>query len=155
MSKGLTLLEVLISLLITGVIVSVALNQTIVHYKLANNVQTDTEMNYSVLRAGQVLDLAVKTAETVKWNGSSLSVSYKLEGKQFSDTWYLADKDFDGQSDLYREHLSVPNPVVTGLTAFNCTEISRGFWKVSLQAGSRKKAIIWERKIRQKCPGKQ
>ncbi len=147
---GLTLLEVLLSLVITGIIASIVLTFYISQYRLVNQVMTKTELNYSLLRAGQVLTSAVKIGEKVEWTGKVLRISYYQGEKAFLDTYYLADKDLDGISDLYREHLAVPNPVASGVTFFNCIELNKGFWEISLRAGEGVDEVYWERKVKQK-----
>jgi hypothetical protein len=147
---GLTLLEVLLSLIITGIVMSVVLNFYISHYRLVKHVMSKTELNYSLLRAGQVLTSAVKIGEKVEWTGKVLKITYKQGEKEFCDSYYLADKNFDEISDLYREHLAVPNPVVTGVTFFNCIELDQGFWEISLRAGEGVDEVYWKRKVKQK-----
>ncbi len=148
---GLSLLEVLVSLLISGIIAGFVLSQAINQYRLANSILAESEMNYALLRAGQVLALAVQEGEKIVWKNDTLIITYGLNRKQVSDSYYLADKDFDGNYDLYREHLAVPNPVATGLTAFSCKQINQGLWEISLKAGCKEKETGWERIVKQKC----
>ncbi|HHV63646.1 MAG TPA: prepilin-type cleavage/methylation domain-containing protein [Peptococcaceae bacterium] len=147
---GLTLLEVLLSLVLTGVIAGIVLLFFINHYQLANELKLKSEREYALLRAGQVLASAVQGAERITWNNGVLTVSYRQEEQMIEDKYYLADKDWNGILDLYREHLTVPNPVASGLNAFNCFELQKGLWRISLQAGEGKEAVYWERIIKQK-----
>lgn len=147
---GLTLMEVLLSLVITGIMVSVILTLYIKQYRLASQFMLKTELNYALLRAGQVLTSAVKAGEKVEWSGQVLRISYHQGDKRFVDTFYLADKDSNGIVDLYRVHQAVPNPVASGLTEFSCNEIQKGLWGINLRAGEGEKEISWERKVRQK-----
>lgn len=152
---GLTLLEVLLSLVITGVIAAVVLTFSSAHYRLASQVKAKSELDYALFRAGQVLTAAVSSGEKVKWTGKVLSVTSRQEGKIVVDTYYLADKDLDGIPDLYRERLGVPNPIASRLTAFTCTELKRGLWKISLRAGEKGTGVDWERIVRQRVCAEQ
>lgn len=147
---GITLLEVMLSLVITGIIVSIVLTIYISQYRLNLDVAEGSERDYSLLRAGQVIGTAIMTSEKVVWTGKELYVTYHQEGKVIKDSYYLADKDHDGINDLYREHLAVPNPVVSGLTVFNCLEVNKGLWLISISAVNHENKSTWERKVRQR-----
>jgi hypothetical protein len=134
-----------------GVIVAGVLSLTINQYRLSVETSARAEMNYSLLRAGQVLAAAVKTAEKVEWQASNLTVTYLTSEGLEKDQFYLADKDKDGQQDLYREHRNIPNPVATFLTEFNCEELKPGLWEIKLQAQIKEQELLWERRVRQKC----
>lgn len=147
---GLTLLEVLISLIITSIIVGTALLFFTSHYRLIQGIRIDCDLGYSLLRSGQVLSSVISSANEVTWTGKNLGVSYEYEGQLITDTYYLADKDYNGILDLYREHMNVPNPIAAGLTGFTCTELSKGVWQVKLRAADKGKEVCWERIIRQR-----
>lgn len=147
--RGITLLEVLISLVITGVIVSVVLTFYISQYRLNGEVMVGAEWNYSLVRSGQVLASAIRSGEVVEWTDKGLQITYHSEGRVIKDIYYLADKDFDGTVDLYREHLAVPNPIASGLKAFSVTEIKKGLWLINLEATDGKNKASWVRKVRQ------
>ncbi|NLO98396.1 MAG: prepilin-type N-terminal cleavage/methylation domain-containing protein [Peptococcaceae bacterium] len=151
--RGLTLLEILLSLLILGVIAGIILHTFIGQYRLVRHVSLRSEINYSLLRAGVVLTSAVNLGQKVVWQNNALIVTYWKGRYKYTDSYYLADKNFDGKIDLYCEHLGVPNPVVTGLTGFYCQEVGPGLWKISLEADCGMQKARWERIIRQKCPG--
>jgi len=146
---GLTLLEVLVSLAITAVITVLVLDQATAHFRLTKNVQEDSEACFALLRAGEVLASAVKNSEKVDWNGYALTVVYVLEQKRFTDLYYVSDKDFDGCKDLYREHLGVPNPVVSGITGLHCAESGENLWQIRIEAAQGQKVKVWDRKVRQ------
>ncbi|NLP43688.1 MAG: prepilin-type N-terminal cleavage/methylation domain-containing protein [Peptococcaceae bacterium] len=148
-ASGMTLLEVLISLVIIGVIVSVIFTFYLSHYRLNQSIISEMELDYSLVRAGQVLAAAVRSAEDIYWDGKNLEVTYCYKGELITDSFYLADKDKNGIQDLYREHLAVPNPVASGLTFFEAKEIKRGLWQLSLGAEDSKKDLKWTRKVRQ------
>ncbi|NLI91855.1 MAG: type II secretion system protein [Peptococcaceae bacterium] len=147
---GMTLLEVLLSLVITGIIVSIILPLYTNQYRLSKEIACKAETDFTLLRAGQVLTSAVQEGIHVEWKGEKLFVTFQQSGKTIVDSFYLADKDRDGILDLYREHLGVPNPVVSGLKGFNCSVISDKLWRISLLAVQEGKEVSWERKVRQR-----
>lgn len=144
------MLEVLLSIVITGVLVGTVLTLYIQNYRLAEDLMIKTEIDYALLRAGQVLTSAVQAGEEVEWTGNTLKVTDIRDDMTVVDLYYLADKDGDGIVDLYREHLSVPNPVISGLLEFSCREISEKLWEIRIRAGQRGKESCWERTVRQK-----
>jgi len=146
---GVTLIEVLISLVIIGVIASVVLSFYLGQYRLNQNIISETELDYSLVRAGQVLAAAIRSAEGIRWDGKNLEITYCYNGEKITDIFYLADKDKNGIQDLYREHLTVPNPVASGLTVFKVKELKKGFWQISLEAEDSKKKRKGTRKVRQ------
>lgn len=148
---GLTLLEVLLSLVITGVLVSLVLNLYISQYRQIQVSKGHTETDYALLRAGQVLVTAIKSGNPVQWDPRKqrLTVSYEFQGLLVKDSYYLADKDYDGVLDLYREHLSAVNPVVSGLRRFEVIQSAPGLWTIHLEAGEGQQVVRWSRKVRQ------
>jgi len=149
-AEGLTLLEVLLSLVIAGIVVGMVLTLYMQNYRLAEDLMIKTEIDYALLRAGQVLTSAVQAGEKVEWTGDVLKVTDVQDDKTVVDLYYLADKDADGIVDLYREHLSVPNPVISGLLEFSCREINEKLWEIRIRAGQRGRESSWERTVRQK-----
>ncbi|NLL52237.1 MAG: type II secretion system protein [Peptococcaceae bacterium] len=149
--KGLTLLEIILSLVILGIIAGIVLQFFVSQYRLVQNVAASSEINYSLLRAGEVLTSAVNVSERVVWQNNTLIVTYKTVQNKYTDYYYLADKDFDGKLDLYREHLGVPNPIASALINFDCREVSPGLWAIKLEACYGKQNAEWERYVRQKC----
>ncbi|KUO58793.1 MAG: hypothetical protein APF84_10290 [Gracilibacter sp. BRH_c7a] len=148
--KGITLLEVLLSLIIIGLIVDLVLNLYLDQYRLLSEVKQKAELRFVVFRAGQVLTSAVTKAEKVTWvNGDTLLVEYQGE-YQLTDSYYLDDKDRDGNMDLYRHHLGVSNPVVTGVTEINVLEVRKGLWEIHLQASHGSLKCDWYKKVRQR-----
>lgn len=143
-------MEVLVALSMTAAIAGLVLTVYSSHYRLAKNVLLATELNYSLLRSGQVVASAVRTADTVQWDGKILKVSSTVSGKAEVDSYYLADKNHDGQIDLYRERQAVPTPIATGLTGFTCAVAGTGLWKINLTAGENTQTISWERVVKQK-----
>ena len=149
--RGITLLEVLLSLVITGIIVNMVLSLYLDQYRLITEVRQKAELRFAVFKADQVLTSAITKAEKVSWvNGDTLLTRY-LQGEYLiTDYYYLDDKDGDGKQDLYRRHLGVSNPIVTGLTEMNLLEVMEGLWQIDLKAsfGSQESESI--KKVRQR-----
>ncbi|RJE48367.1 MULTISPECIES: prepilin-type N-terminal cleavage/methylation domain-containing protein [unclassified Dehalobacter] len=146
--KGFTLLEVLVSLVITGIVAAMVLQLYISQYRMAKELMADADLSFAAVRAGQVVTAAVSTAESVVWTGKVLRISYLENGKAVTDSYYLADKDFNGVPDLYREHLGVPNPVASKICEFQCTGVMDGLWQISLTAAQAEKTVYWQRTVR-------
>jgi prepilin-type N-terminal cleavage/methylation domain-containing protein len=147
---GMTLLEVLVSLVIIGIIIEMVLPFWLEQIHLAEAVAVKTEQDFMFLRAGQVLTSAVREGEVVTWTNDRLCVTHHDKQQIVVDSYYLADKDLDGIQDLYRERLGVPNPVASGLKKFTCAQIEGNLWLITLKAGQGAKEVSWERKIRQR-----
>jgi len=148
--QGLTLLEVLLSLIMASVIVAMVLNLYLPQYRLLKETMIKAEVQFSLLRAGQVLTAAISTAHTVNWNANTLEITSVREGTATKDYFYLADKDHNGIVDLYREHLGVPNPIVSGLQEIKAVQNEKGLWTVTVIAGSSSEAHILQKKVRQR-----
>ncbi len=148
--QGLTLLEVLLSLMITGVIVVMVFSIYLPQYRLLNETTSKAEAQFVLLKAGQVLASALSTADTITWTGSTLRVTARHAGKVNNDSYYLADKDHNGKLDLYRERLGVPTPIVTGLKEFHAVQNHNGLWTITVTADSNIKTHKLEKKVRQR-----
>lgn len=150
-NKGITLLEVLLSLVITGIIVNMVLSLYLDQYRLISEVRQKAELRYTVFKAGQVLTSAITKAEKVSWiNGDTLVTKYLQGDYLITDSYYLDDKDADGNSDLYRKHFGVSNPIVTGLTEISVLEERRGLWEIRLIASKGSQRSEWVKKVRQR-----
>ncbi len=149
--KGITLLEVLLSLIITVIIVNMVLSLYLDQYRLISEVRQKAELRYAVFKAGQVLTSAITKAEELSWiNGDTLVTKY-LQGEYLiTDYYYLDDKDADGNLDLYRKHFGVSNPIATGLTEISVLEERKGLWEIRLIASKGSQRSEWVKKVRQR-----
>lgn len=151
---GITILEVLLSLVMIAMIVSLVLRLYLDQYRLTSEVMQKAEVRFSIFRAGQVLTSAVINAEKVEWlNGDTLLIQYGVEDQLIVDYFYLEDKNADGKLDLYRKHLHVSNPIATGLTEMKCIEVKKGLWEIHLRASQGNQEIQWVKKVRQRYAG--
>lgn len=148
---GITLLEVLLSLIIIGIIVNLVLSLYLDQYRLLAEVRQKAELRYAVFKAGQVLTSAVTKAEKVSCvNGDTLLTEYLQGERPIMESYYLDDKDGDGNKDLYRKHLGVSNPIVSGLTEMSLREVKGGLWEIHLKASQGNEESEWIKKVRQR-----
>ena len=149
--KGITLLEILLGLVIAGIMISLILRLYIEQYALTSEVMLKAESRFAVFRGGQVLTSALTKAEKAAWvNGRALKVVYSQGDVLITDYFYLDDKDADGRIDLYRQHLGVSNPIVTGISVMKVMEYGDGLWEIELEAGKGSQASVWGSKVRQR-----
>lgn len=144
-----TLLEVLVSLLIAGILAAIVLRMYISQYGSAKNVLLQSDITFSLVRAGEVLTAAVTSADNVEWTGSELLITNNQNGVTITDSYYIADKDLNGITDLYREHLNVPSPIASRLTKLNCRNIQDELWEIIIIAEEGQTTLCWERTMRQ------
>lgn len=150
--SGFTLWEVLLALALSGLLLSLSLRLINEQWRIGRELKAQLEVQYAVLVAGQEVSKAIQSAYSVEWvSPGTLRVSPWTEtGSGTLDLYYLADKDRDGISDLYREHLNVPNPIVSHVTGFSCMEVEPGLWQISLQARLGTEQAVWQNKVRQR-----
>ncbi len=149
--RGITLLEVLLSLVITGIIVNMVLSLYLDQYRLLTEVRQKAELRFAVFKANQVLTSAITKSEEISWiNGHTLLTRY-LQGEYLiTDYYYLDDKDGDGTQDLYRRHLGISNPIVTGLTEMSVQEVVKALWQIDLKASFGSQECESTKKVRQR-----
>ncbi|UWG95733.1 type II secretion system GspH family protein [Dehalobacter sp. DCM] len=148
--SGLTLLEVLVSLVMAGIIAAVILKLFISQYRTAKDILFRSDMTFSLIRAGQIMAAAVASADSILWTGGKLIITDTEAGMKVTDSYYIADKDNNGVPDLYREHGNVPTPVASGVTQLDCRMSRNHLWEISITAGVGESAQCWQRKVRQK-----
>ena len=149
--KGIAILEVLLSLVITAIIVSLVLRLYIDQYRLTSEVIQKAELRFAVFKAGQVLSSAITKAQKVEWiNGDTLRVEYAQGEQLIADSFYLDDKNFNEELVLYRKHFGVSNPIVNGLTEMDCIQVGKGLWEIHLKASRGSQESEWSKKVRQR-----
>ncbi|ADY56226.1 hypothetical protein Sgly_1930 [Syntrophobotulus glycolicus DSM 8271] len=137
--KGLTLIEVITSLLIISILASLALGIYIGKYKAFFELKNGLEKKYALFRGAQVIKESIRTAEKIEWSERGVLKIYQADqnpsipiDQVIPDKFYIDDKDHDGRTDLYKEHLGVSNPVATGLGRIACKEVGLELWEVRL-----------------------
>lgn len=148
---GFTLTEVLVALLVTGILLAVSLRFFTEQWRVGQTLKDRNEAHYAVMNAGRTVLDAIREGKTVQWN-SSTSVLTVLPRNQVTnpDQYSIGDKDYDGVKDLYRTHLGVPNPVVSGMLSWNCSKGEMGLWTITLKAKVGGQTVEWQGSVRQR-----
>jgi len=153
--RGLTLLEVLLALLITGILLMTSLRIMTDQWRRARVLKNHLEAHYSVMTTGKTVSDAIRMAKTVEWieNPGILRVlpmpSY-VNPSPSLDTYFLDDLDGDGTKDLYWGHLNVSQPLASYVTKWKCTEVEEGLWKIFLEASLEGQIATWQGGIRRR-----
>ena len=134
-SKGFSLLETLLALTVSGVLLASTLPLFTGVWRSYYEDKHRLEIRYSLLAAGRMVADAIRSAKTVELlaPGKLKVVYWDNNGQLTTDYYYVADKDYDGIKDLYREHV-VPNPVASWIVNFACEEKEPGLWQIKLEA---------------------
>lgn len=143
-SDGFTLIEVVASLLIISVMASLGLSIYMGKYRSFFETKKELEQGYALYRGLQAISEAIRSAENIEWLEIGVLIIYQMDedtpagnaGQVMPDKFYIDDKDHDGKTDLYKEHLGVPSPIATGLGQIRCKEESPGLWEVKLSLSS-------------------
>ena len=154
--SGLTLLEVLFALLITGMFLIMAMGFFTDQWRGARSLKHHLEAHYFVMTAGKTVSDAIRTAETVEWVPESrilkvLPLPNSANLAPSLDTYFVGDLDYNGTKDLYWRHKNVSQPVSSYITGWNCVEVEPGLWEIFMQASMEGQTIIWESIIRQRA----
>lgn len=148
-----TLMEVLFALIISGIFLSLALRLLTTQWRSAIETKRQMELQYCVMVGGRTVVDAIRSAKRVEMNDGVLKVeAWDAKGVIYKDSYYIADKDYDGIKDLYCEHENVPNPVVSRINNFSCEEAEPGLWYVRLQAVWGKQKATWETAVHRRTP---
>lgn len=153
-AKGFSLLEVLLALTIGGVLLASTLPLFTGVWRSYLEDKRRLELQYSLVAAGRTVADAVRTAKTVERQsaGRIKVVYWDNDGQLMTDYYYVADKDYDGIKDLYREHV-VPNPVASRISTLACDEVEPGLWQIRLEAAWGGQTRKWEIMIRRRTQG--
>ena len=151
-NKGFTLLEVLFALLISCSLLVLSLRLLTDQWRAAKEIKDRQEIQYALLTAGETVSTAIRSAQTIQFTtpGVLQILPWPDAGDFTTDLYYIADKDYDGIPDLYCEHLGVPNPVASRITALQCTEVEPGLWQVTFQARMNQQQATWQGLIRRR-----
>lgn len=149
--RGFSLLEVLLALSISGVLLASALTLITGVWRSYPEDKHRLELRYSLLAAGRMVADAIRTAKTVELQskGRIKVVYWDNYGQLTTDYYYVADKDYDGITDLYREHV-VPNPVASWISDFACDEVEPGLWRIKLEAAWGGQTQSWQVTVRRR-----
>lgn len=153
---GLTLLEVLFALLITGIFLILAMGFFTDQWRGARSLKNHLEAHYFVMTAGKTVSDVIRTAETVEWAAASgvlkvLPLPNDANLIPSLDTYFVSDLDYDGTKDLYWKHVNISQPVASHITGWKCMEVEPGLWEIFLQASVEGQTVIWRSMIRQRA----
>ncbi|HWQ89274.1 MAG TPA: type II secretion system protein [Desulfitobacteriaceae bacterium] len=151
-SRGFTLLEVLTALVISCSILVLALGLLSDQWQGSREIEDRQEIQYALLNAGESISAAVRSAQAVHCiaPGALAITPWPEAGYTQADLYYIDDKDHDGITDLYCEHLNVPNPVASRITALICTEVEPDLWQITFRAEMNHQQAIWQSLIRRR-----
>jgi prepilin-type N-terminal cleavage/methylation domain-containing protein len=149
---GFTLMEVLVALLISCSILILSLRLLTDQWRRSQEMKAWQEIQYALLIAGETVSNAVRSAQTVECTvpGVLKILPWPVAGYTKADVFYIDDKDHDGITDLYCEHLNVPNPVASRITNLQCTEVEPDLWQITFQAKMNQQQAVWQSLIRRR-----
>lgn len=155
-NAGLTLLEVLFALIITGIFLIMALRFFTDQWRGARSLKNHLEAHYFVMTAGKTVSDVLRTAQTVEWvpDPGVLKVLPLPDDANLVpslDTYFVGDLDHDQTRDLYWRHLGASQPVASYVTGWECREVEPGLWEIFLQASVEEQTVIWQSMIRQRA----
>ena len=153
--RGLTLLEVLFALLITGIVMVTTLRLLTDQWRGARALKNHLEAYYSVMTAGQIISTEIRSAHTVNWVEDSkkmfiLPLPADTNPVPTLDAYYSDDLDHDGIKDLYWVHLGAKEPLASYITGWECVEVEPGLWNVFLEASVNGQRVAWRSAVRQR-----
>ncbi|WP_291300799.1 type II secretion system protein J [Desulfosporosinus sp. BICA1-9] len=155
-TAGLTLMEVLFALLITGIFLIIALRFLTDQWRGARSLKNHLEAHYFVMTAGTTVSDVIRTAQTVEWvpDPGVLKVLPLPDDVNLApslDIYFVGDLDHDETRDLYWRHLGASQPVASYVTGWECREVEPGLWEIFLQASVEEQTVIWQSMIRQRA----
>jgi prepilin-type N-terminal cleavage/methylation domain-containing protein len=149
---GFTLMEVLVALLISCSILILSLRLLTDQWQRSQETKAWQEIQYGLLIAGETVSNAIRSAQTVQCTAPGVLkiLPWPEAGFTQADLFYIDDKDHDGVTDLYCEHLNVPSPVASRITNLQCTEVEPDLWQITFQAKMNQQQAVWQSLIRRR-----
>jgi prepilin-type N-terminal cleavage/methylation domain-containing protein len=146
--QGLTLLEVLLAILISGIFLGISLPLMTDQWRGARALKNQLEAHYAVMTAGKTASDAIRMAETVEWVKDSgvlrvLPMPDDANLLPTLDTYFMDDLDRDGTKDLYWRHINASQPLASYILKWECTEVEPGLWEVFLEANVNGQNARW------------
>lgn len=153
---GLTLMEVLIALLITGIFLAMALRFSTDQRRAVSSLKHHLEAHYFVMTAGRTVSDVIRMAQTVEWIPDSrelrvLPMPDDSNPVPSLDSYFVSDLDHDGTRDLYWKHLNASQPVASYVTGWECVEVEPGLWEIFLQVRVEGQSVFWRSMIHQRA----
>ena len=153
--SGLTLLEVLFALVISGILLMTSMRLMTDQWQGARALKNQLEVHYSVMTAGRTVSDAIRMAKTVEWVKDSgvlrvLPMPDNANLVPTLDSYLIDDLDRDGTKDLYWRHLNVPQPLASYIMSWKCTEVEPGLWEVFLEGSVHGQSATWRGVVRRR-----
>ena len=152
---GLTLLEVIFSLVISGILLITSMRFLTDQWQGARTLKNHLEAHYFVMTAGETVSAAIRRAETVVWVKDSeelrvLPMPEDANPVPTLDSYFIDDLDRDRTKDLYWKHSGIAQPLASYISKWECMEVEPGLWKVFLQSSVDDQVVSWRSVIRQR-----
>jgi len=152
--RGLTLVEVLFALLISGIFLLIAMRLFTDQWRGARALKNHLEAHYAVMTAGKTVSDAIRMSKTANWVDSGVLKVLPLPDdsnpRPTLDSYFIDDLDRDGQKDLYWRHSEGSQPVASYMIGWKCAEVEPGLWEIFLQANVDGQIVTWQTLIRQR-----
>jgi len=132
---GLTLLEVILALAITGVFLTVTMRLLVEQRSDSAQLKDLLDAQYALTTSQRIVTEAIRSAQVVEWKDDGLEVRewYSTNISRY----FVDDRNRDGIYDLYIWYdISQPggvNPLVSGVVAWKCTDHGNGLWEIYLE----------------------
>lgn len=156
LESGLTLLEVIFALVISGILLMTSMRLLTDQWQGARALKNHLEAHYFVMTAGETVSAAIRRAETVEWVKDSgelrvMPMPEDADPVPTLDSYFIDDLDRDRTKDLYWKHSGVAQPLASYISKWECTEVKPGLWKVFLQSSVDDQVVSWRSVIRQRA----
>lgn len=153
--RGLTLLEVLFALLISGIFLIAAMRCLTDQWRGAYSLKNHLEGHYAALTVGKTISDVIRMAKTVEWveGIGVLKVLPLPDDTNLAptlDSYFIDDLDQDGVKDLYWKHAGVSQPLASYLTSWECMEVEPGLWDIRLEVSLDGQVIMWHGVVRRR-----
>lgn len=153
--RGLTLMEVLFALLISGIFLMTAMRFLTDQWRGARSLKNHLEAHYAVMTAGKTVSDVIRMAKTVEWvkDTAVLKVLPMPDEANLAPTldyYFIDDLDHDRIKDLYWKHLGISQPVASYITKWKCVEVEPGLWDVLLEASVDAQIATWRGVVRRR-----
>jgi len=153
--RGLTLLEVLLALLISGIFLMIGMRFFTDQWRGARTLKNHLEAHYAVRTAGRTVSDAIRMAKTVEWVEDTAVLKVLPMPDEANliptlDSYFIDDLDRDGTKDLYWKHLLVSQPLASYIIRWKCVEVEPGLWDVLLDARLEGQSVTWRGVVRRR-----
>ncbi|HEX3014936.1 MAG TPA: prepilin-type N-terminal cleavage/methylation domain-containing protein [Desulfobacteria bacterium] len=140
--KGFTLVEVLAAMTIMLIVVGSAVQMLGWQTRLMTQTRRQVDTLQSVRAAGTLIEREIRAAKSVSApNPGTLQI---VQNDDEIVYFYVADKDYNGVKDVYRETKNVPAPIASFIDNVNFSQVSAGEWEVTIFANENGVENTWQ-----------